>query len=113
MDHHILTNADFTEAVEGVRLAVGASGEETSVQYFTIEPGAEVPAHSHPHEQAGLITQGQLTFRMEESDDVVVKAGESYVIEGEEVHGAVNNGDEVVTGIDVFSPPRTDPDWAE
>jgi hypothetical protein len=35
------------------------------------------------------------------------------VLAGEEVHGAENRGEETVLGVDVFSPPRTDPDWAE
>lgn len=113
MDHHVPQTDDFVEAVDGVDLAVGASGEKTSVQYFTIQQGAEVPEHSHHHEQAGLITAGVLTFVLEDGDEVKVGPGESYVFDGDEVHAAVNESDEIVTGIDVFSPPRTDPDWAE
>lgn len=113
MDHHVPQSDDFVAAVDGVTLAVGAAGEKTSVQYFTIQPGAEVPEHHHEHEQAGLITAGTLTFVLEDGEEVAVAAGESYVFAGDEVHAATNEGDEVVSGIDVFSPPRTDPDWAE
>jgi quercetin dioxygenase-like cupin family protein len=113
MDHYEPDEADFTEAVDDVHLKVGASGEETSVQHFRIEPGAEVPSHSHHHEQAGLITQGELTFVLEDGEEVTVGAGESYTLLGDEVHAAVNEGEEDVEGIDVFAPPRTDPDWAE
>lgn len=113
MDHYEPTESDFVEAVDDVHLTVGASGEETSVQHFRIEPGAEVPSHSHHHEQAGLITQGELTFVLEDGEEVVVGEGESYTLLGEEVHAAENRGDVVVEGIDVFAPPRTDPDWAE
>ena len=113
MDHYVPDEDDFVEAVDDVHLKVGASGEETSVQHFTIEPGAEVPSHEHHHEQAGLITQGELTFVLEDGSEVTVGAGESYTLVGHEVHGAENRGDEVVKGIDVFAPPRTDPDWAE
>jgi quercetin dioxygenase-like cupin family protein len=45
--------------------------------------------------------------------EVVVGPGDAYVLAGEEVHGAENRGDEDVRGVDIFSPPRTDPDWAE
>ena len=113
MDHYVPEDGDFVEAVDGVDLTVGAAGEETSVQHFEIQPGAEVPEHSHHHEQAGLITQGELTFVLEDGTRRTIGPGESYVLRGDEPHGAVNEGDEVVKGIDVFSPPRTDPDWAE
>lgn len=113
MDHFVPDSEEFVEAVDGVDLTVGAYGEETSVQHFEIQPGAEVPEHTHPHEQAGLITQGELTFVLEDGERVTIGPGESYVLLGDEAHGAVNEGDEVVTGIDVFAPPRTDPDWAE
>lgn len=113
MDHYEPSDDDFVEAVDDVHLTVGASGEETSVQHFEIEPGAEVPSHSHHHEQAGLITQGELTFVLEDGEEVVVGEGESYTLLGDEVHAAENRGDVVVEGIDVFAPPRTDPDWAE
>ncbi len=103
---------DGVEAVEQVHLQQGAAGEKTSVQQFHIEPGAHVPEHSHHHEQAGYIARGELTFLLADGE-VTVGPGESYVLSGEEVHGAENRGDEPVVGVDVFSPPRTDPDWAE
>jgi quercetin dioxygenase-like cupin family protein len=113
MDHYVPDETDFVEAVDDVHLTVGASGEETSVQHFEIEPGAEVPSHQHHHEQAGLITQGELTFELADGERFTVGAGESYTLLGNEVHGAVNEGDVPVKGIDVFAPPRTNPDWAE
>ena len=103
---------DGVEAVANVHLQQGAAGAETSVQHFRIEPGATVPSHSHHHEQAGYIAQGELTFLLDDGE-VTVGPGDSYVLESEEVHGAENRGDETVVGVDVFSPPRTDPDWAE
>lgn len=100
------------EAVEGVFLAQLAAGDRTSVQHFRIEPGAVVPEHSHHHEQAGFVYEGELTFEVG-GEELVVGAGESYVIPGDEPHGAVNRGDDPVYGIDVFSPPRENPPWAE
>ncbi|MFB6244388.1 MAG: cupin domain-containing protein [Halobaculum sp.] len=100
------------EAVPQVHLQQGAAADETSVQYFEIEPGAEVPEHSHPHEQAGYVEQGTFTFLVD-GEEIVVEAGDSYVIPGGEPHAAENRGEETVVGVDVFSPPRTDPDWAD
>lgn len=104
---------DDVEAISGVHLANLAAGDEMSVQHFTIEVDAEVPAHSHPHEQSGYITAGELTFLLDDGEEVTCEAGDSYVLAGGETHGAVNRGTVPVQGVDVFSPPRTDPDWAE
>lgn len=100
------------EAVDQVHLSQMASGAEMSIQSFQIEPGADVPEHSHPHEQAGYITQGTVTFIFEGAEQVV-EAGDSYVIPGGETHGAVNNGSVTAEGVDIFSPARTDPDWQQ
>lgn len=110
MEHAALGSE--TEAVENVHLAQLAAGEEMSVQHFRIEPGATVPSHDHHHEQSGFVYEGELTFVLAD-DEVTVGAGESYVLAGHEVHGAENRGDTVVRGVDIFSPPRPNPDWAE
>lgn len=106
------TDSDPTEAVDGVHLAMLAGGEEMNVQQFEIDPGASVPEHSHPHEQAGYLVSGTLTFVLDD-EERELGPGDSYVIPGGESHGAENRGDETVRGIDVFSPPRENPDWAE
>lgn len=116
MEVESLDDENSVEAVPKTHLTQLAAGERMSIQHFHIEPGAVVPVHSHPHEQAGYITQGEFTFLVGDEDDpeeVVVGPGDSYVLAGDEVHGAENRGTEVVRGVDIFSPPRTDPDWAE
>lgn len=110
MDRVPLT--ETIEAVENVHLAQLATGEEMSVQHFEFEPGATVPSHDHHHEQTGFVYEGELTFLLEDGEETV-SAGESYVLAGGEVHGAENRGEEVVRGVDIFSPPRPNPDWAE
>jgi quercetin dioxygenase-like cupin family protein len=112
MERVPLAETDATEAVAGVHLAQLAAGSETSVQHFRIDPGAVVPEHSHPHEQAGYITAGELTFLVD-GEELVVSPGDSYVIPGDEPHGAENRGDVAVEGVDIFSPPRTNPDWGD
>ncbi|MFB6183936.1 MAG: cupin domain-containing protein [Haloarculaceae archaeon] len=98
------------EAVDGVHLTQLAVGDEASVQHFRIDPGAAVPEHDHPHEQVGYLVRGTLTFVID-GEETVVAAGDSYAIPGEERHAVENGGDEPAEGIDVFSPPRADPDW--
>ena len=45
----------------GVNLTTNA-GEKIMLSYVTFEDGAEVPLHSHPHEQGGVLISGQLQF---------------------------------------------------
>jgi quercetin dioxygenase-like cupin family protein len=103
---------ETVEAVDGVHLTQLAVGEEMSVQHFHIEPGATVPEHSHHHEQVGFIVQGTLAFEVD-GEEHVVGPGDSYVIPGGEPHSAENRSEEPVSGIDVFSPPRANPDWMD
>ncbi|WP_101294412.1 cupin domain-containing protein [Halegenticoccus soli] len=103
---------EAVEAVPGVHLSQLAAGEEMSVQHFFIEPGATVPEHSHPHEQTGYIVEGTLTFVVD-GEEVHAGPGDSYAVPADEPHAAENRGDVPVKGVDIFSPPRTDPDWGE
>ncbi|EMA66444.1 cupin [Halorubrum aidingense JCM 13560] len=105
-------DVEAVEAVEDVFLTQGAAGEKMSVQEFVIEPGADVPTHDHPHEQVGVITAGTATFVVD-GEDILVGPGDTYVIPSGEPHAARNDGDDPVVGYDIFSPPRTNPDWQE
>jgi quercetin dioxygenase-like cupin family protein len=108
------TGASETVEVEpGVHLTQLAVGTECSVQHVRIEPGGAVPEHSHPHEQVGFVYEGELTFPFEEGEAITVGPGDSYWLEGEEVHAAENEGETTVRAIDVFSPPRPNPGWLE
>ncbi len=106
-----LADTDATEARPGVHLAQLAGGERMTVQHFAIEPGAVIESHSHPHEQAGFIYEGELVFVLA-ADELVCEAGDSYAIAGEESHGVENRGETVARGVDIFSPPREQPAWA-
>lgn len=105
-------DAEAVEAVPDVHLSQLAAGEQTSVQFFDIRPGARVPEHSHPHEQAGFVVRGSGVFVVD-GEEIPVEAGDSYVVPGDEPHAVENRGDEPLEGVDVFSPPRTNPDWGE
>ena len=105
---------ETVEAVEDVELTQLAAGERMSVQAFSFEPGSVVPAHSHHHEQCGYVFEGTLTFLVgEDETEIEIGPGDSYTIPGGERHGVENRGETTVHGVDIFSPPRTDPDWAE
>ncbi|WP_439027401.1 cupin domain-containing protein [Haloarchaeobius sp. DT45] len=110
MEHVPNDAVDPTEAVDGVHLSMLAGGERMNVQHFFVEPGSTVPEHSHPHEQAGFIYEGTLTFLVD-GEEYHVSAGGSYSIPGDEPHAAENRGDVPVKGLDIFSPPRENPAW--
>ena len=113
MDVVASTRTESTEAVEGVHLSLLAGGDRMNVQRFEIDPGAEVPEHSHPHEQVGMVVEGRLTFVLEDGSERTVGPGDAFAIPGEEAHAAENRGESPVVGYDVFSPPRENPDWKE
>jgi quercetin dioxygenase-like cupin family protein len=109
------TAGDAAETVEvepGVHLSQLVACEGMSVQHVRMEPGAVVPEHSHHHEQVGYIYAGELVFLLE-GGEVTVGPDEGYSLASGEVHGAENRGDETVLAVDVFSPPRPNPDWLE
>jgi quercetin dioxygenase-like cupin family protein len=105
-------DVESTEAVDGVHLKLLAGGTEANVQQFTIEPGATVPEHSHPHEQVGYVLEGELEFTVD-GETLRAETGDSYVVPGGEPHSATNTADVPVVGLDVFSPPRDNPDWRD
>lgn len=105
-------DVESTEAVEGVHLAQLAAGDRTSIQEFSIEPGAEVPEHSHEHEQIGVVVEGTLTFVVD-GEERLVHAGDTFRLPSEEPHAAFNGGDVPVEGYDVFAPARPNPDWED
>jgi len=42
-----------------------ASGEKMMFSLVTLAPDAIVPAHSHPHEQMGMMVSGTMEFTIE------------------------------------------------
>jgi len=103
---------ETVEAVEGVHLTQLAVGEEMSVQHFHIEPGAVVPEHSHQHEQVGYVLSGSGVFTVD-GEDHPASPGDSYAIDSNVPHSLVNDSEEPLDGIDVFAPPRANPDWED
>jgi len=102
-----------TEVEPGVYLAQLAVGEEVSIQHLRMAPDARVPEHSHHHEQVGFVYEGEQTFVLGDGDAVTVPAGGSYSLESGEVHAAENRGEGTLRAVDIFNPPRANPNWLE
>ena len=87
-------------------LSAIAQGEHLMLSFLDLEPGCVIPEHSHPHEQAGLVLQGRLRFRIG-SEETVAGPGDAFIIPPNVVHwGVVEEGP--VKVLDIFSPPRED-----
>jgi len=78
-------------------------GERMLLAEVTLEKGAVVPPHAHPHEQIGYVARGTLEFAIGEARRVLV-AGDGYVIPGGVTHSVLALEDS--TAVDVFSPVR-------
>ncbi|MBY9019457.1 MAG: cupin domain-containing protein [Candidatus Lokiarchaeota archaeon] len=73
--------------------------------HFSLDKNSSIPLHSHKEHQIGYVITGKLQFETE-TGNFLVGAGDSYVFESSEKHGATILEDSEV--IDVFSPSRDD-----
>jgi len=95
--------------IERRELAPGLSlrtmwGDKVMMSLVEIAPGSVLPEHSHPHEQAGLVLQGEFDFTIG-GETKRVKQGDAYVIPGDVPHSLVGS-DGWSLALDIFSPPR-------
>ena len=79
-------------------------GDKVMMSMVEVAPKAVVPNHTHPHEQAGLVLQGEFEFTIG-GETKWVRPGDAYVIPGGVEHSLVgSDGWSLV--LDIFSPPR-------
>ena len=69
-----------------------------------LDSNVQLPRHSHPHEQLGIVIEGQIEFIIADQKQVL-GPGEVYVIPGGVEHEA-HTFDQPVKVMDVFSPVR-------
>ena len=91
------------ELAPGVTLRV-MWGDKIMMSVVEIAPGAVVPNHAHPHEQAGLVLQGEFEFTIG-GETRRLRQGDAYVIPGQVEHSLVGS-DGWSLALDIFSPPR-------
>jgi len=60
----LLQQSMHGEAVPGIWRRTLAWGERTMVLERTFEAGAQLQAHSHPHEQTAYVVSGELEIRL-------------------------------------------------
>lgn len=92
------------EMLPGVRRRTLAAGERAMICEISLDPGAMVPTHSHPHEQVGTVLKGAIRMVIG-GEERICRAGDAYVVPPDVEHlgQALDEGAVV---LDVFSPPR-------
>jgi len=98
---------EFTpiEPVPGCRMRT-PFGEHLMLSYLEMDEGAEVPLHSHPHEQGGMLLKGTLDLTIGD-ETRRCEPGAMFLIPPNTPHRAVAIGGPC-TVLDVFSPIRED-----
>lgn len=89
----------------GIHMALGW-GRRMMLSRVTIDAGAEIPEHRHPHEQAGVCLEGEFELTVA-GETRKVRAGDLYLIPGDAPHSVRGLDGHAVT-VDIFSPLRDD-----
>ncbi|MBI1312122.1 cupin domain-containing protein [bacterium] len=100
-----VSTIDPIEPVPGCRMRT-PYGENLMLSYLEMDDGAEVPLHSHPHEQGGILLKGKVELQIGD-ETRVCQAGELFIIPPNVPHRALAV-DGPATVLDIFSPVRED-----
>jgi quercetin dioxygenase-like cupin family protein len=80
-------------------------GDTMTLSFVDIQPGAQLPEHSHPHEQITFIMEGELDLTIG-GKKMLLTPGMVHVIPGNVPHSAYART--AVKVMDAFSPVRED-----
>lgn len=105
MYHHTIADLNSKNLAPGVDINV-LTGEKMTMVVFYIAPGADVPEHSHPHEQIGTVLKGSLELIIGD-EKKVVKPGDCWCVPSNVVHRG-HCLEEATEVLECFSPPRED-----
>jgi quercetin dioxygenase-like cupin family protein len=87
----------------GVHIAA-CGAEKTMLSVVTLEPNSVVEEHSHPHEQVGMLLEGEAIFTIG-GESKTLKPGDMWRIPGNVLHKVVA-GSKPGKAIDIFCPIR-------
>jgi quercetin dioxygenase-like cupin family protein len=97
------SSATPVEMLPGVVRRTLTEGERMMLIEVTLEQGAVVPLHTHPHEQIGYLASGRLLWELGD-ERRELSAGDSWLVPSNVPHAVTAL--EPSVAIDVFSPPR-------
>ncbi len=93
----------YQEVADKIRMKTIAYGAKSLMAEFRLEAGAELPAHSHPHEQTGYLVAGRIDLTIDGRTQTV-RPGDSWCIPGDTAHRAYAHEDSIA--VEVFAPVR-------
>ncbi|MEO1049297.1 MAG: cupin domain-containing protein [Bacteroidota bacterium] len=99
-----LNSTDSKQLIPGLHFKFIHS-ENMTVSFVDIDAGADLPEHSHPHEQITIVKKGTLELIMD-GEKHVLEPGSVIVIPSHAVHSA--KAITACEAIDVFNPVRED-----
>ncbi len=104
MQHLNLDEIEEKEPVSGFKVRFVHS-ENMTFSYWNVEPGAELPRHSHPHEQVTNVLEGEFELTVD-GKSKKLSSGSVVIIPPDAVH----SGRAITQSriIDVFYPIRED-----
>ncbi|MQG32675.1 MAG: cupin domain-containing protein [SAR202 cluster bacterium] len=79
-------------------------GENMLLSLVEVDANGLVPLHTHPHEQGGIIVEGELEMGID-GEVKLLKPGDMYIIPGNVEHYA-KAYDKKAVALDIFSPVR-------
>jgi quercetin dioxygenase-like cupin family protein len=82
------------------------AAEKMMLSYVNLAPHSVVDEHSHPHEQVGMVLEGQVRFFIGDEEKVLGK-GDMFRIPGNVKHHVIAL-EEPVRVLDIFYPVRED-----
>jgi quercetin dioxygenase-like cupin family protein len=96
-------SATAVEMFPGVVRRTLTAGDRMMLVEVTLEDGAIVPTHTHPHEQTGYLVSGRMLFELAD-DRRELGPGDCWLVPSGEPHQVTALSACVV--VDIFSPPR-------
>jgi quercetin dioxygenase-like cupin family protein len=85
---------------------LACAAERMMLSLATFEPNAVVEKHAHPHEQVGVVLEGQAIFYIG-MEEKTLHPGDLYRIPGNVPHRVVALN-QPVKALDIFNPVRED-----
>jgi quercetin dioxygenase-like cupin family protein len=82
------------------------AAEKMMLSLAELQAGAVVEEHSHPHEQVGMVLEGEAVFIIG-GEQKTLRPGDMFRIPGNVRHKVIA-GDRPVKALDVFYPIRED-----
>jgi quercetin dioxygenase-like cupin family protein len=83
-------------------------GEKLMLSLVTVEAHAPIrPLHTHPHEQMGIVLEGEMTLTIGE-ESRRLKKGDGFRVPPNVPHGITEPSDRRALVLDVFCPARED-----